>query len=237
MTTDEREMRVVEAFATLADTLVDGYDVVELLQTLVETCTEVLAVDAAGIMLANDDQELEVVASTSEASRLIEVLQLDAEAGPCMTSFATGRSVACPDIADAPPEWDAFRAGALALGIRSVHAVPLRLRTTVIGTLNLFGTVAGSLADEHLRIARALADVATIGILHERTLREQEIVRSQLQRTIGSREVIEQAKGVVSYLRGISIEDAFGVIRAHAVDHHEPLSEVARAIVDRRLAL
>ncbi len=135
MTTDEREMKVVEAFATLADTLVDGYDVVELLQTLVETCVEVLDVDAAGIMLANDDQELEVVASTSETSRLVEVLQLDAEAGPCMTSFATGRPVACPDITDAPPEWAAFRTGALALGIRSVHAVPLRLRTTVIGTL------------------------------------------------------------------------------------------------------
>lgn len=237
MTTDEREMKVVEAFATLADTLVDGYDVVELLQTLVETCADVLDVDAAGIMLANVDQELEVVASTSETSRLIEVLQLDAEAGPCMTSFATGRSVACPDIRDAPPEWDAFRSGALALGVRSVHAVPLRLRTTVIGTLNLFGAVAGTLADSHLRIARALADVATIGILHERTLREQEVVRSQLQRTIGSREVIEQAKGVVSHLRGISIEDAFGVIRTYAVDHHEPLSEVARAIVDRRLAL
>ncbi|WIB76959.1 GAF and ANTAR domain-containing protein [Curtobacterium sp. MCPF17_002] len=237
MTTDEREMRIVEAFATLADTLVDGYDVVELLQTLVETCTDVLAVDAAGIMLANADQELEVVASTSETSRLIEVLQLDAEAGPCMTSFATGRSVACPDITDAPPEWAAFRAGALALGIRSVHAVPLRLRTTVIGTLNLFGATTGSLADGHLRIARALADVATIGILHERTLREQEIVRSQLQRTIGSREVIEQAKGVVSHLRGVSIEDAFGVIRAYAVDHHEPLSEVAQAVVERRLAL
>jgi len=235
MTTDEREMHIVEAFATLADTLVDGYDVVELLQTLVETCTEVLDVDAAGIMLANDDQELEVVASTSETSRLIEVLQLDAEAGPCMTSFATGRAVACPDIAEAPPEWHAFRAGALDLGIRSVHAVPLRLRTTVIGTLNLFGVAVGGLAEAHLRIARALADVATIGILHERTLREQEFVRSQLQRTIGSREVIEQAKGVVSHLRGVSIEDAFGVIRTYAIDHHEPLSEVARAIVERRL--
>jgi len=237
MTTDEREMRIVEAFATLADTLVDGYDVVELLQSLVETCAEVLDVDAAGIMLANDDQELEVVASTSETSRLIEVLQLDAEAGPCMTSFATGRPVACPDVTEAPAEWHAFRAGALALGVRAVHAVPLRLRTTVIGTLNLFSAHAGDLAPTHLRIARALADVATIGILHERTLREHEVVRSQLQRAIGSREVIEQAKGVVSHLRGISIDDAFGVIRAYATDNRQPLSQVARSVVERRIAL
>ncbi|MBT1682458.1 GAF and ANTAR domain-containing protein [Curtobacterium flaccumfaciens] len=235
MTTAGREARILETFTSLADTLVDAYDVVELLQTLVETCADVLGIDAAGILLANDDQELEVVASTSEATRLVEVLQLDAEAGPCMTSFATGRVVTCPDIEVAPAEWAMFRTGALALGFRSVHAVPLRLGSNVIGTLNLFGVGVGSLAESDLRVARALADVATIGILHERSLREHEVVRAQLQRTIGSREVIEQAKGVVSYLRGVSIEDAFAVIRGYALEHHEPLSEVARAIVQRRL--
>ena len=237
MTAAEREARIVETFATLADTLVDSYDVVELLQTLVETCTEVLDIDAAGIMLANGWGELEVIASTSEASRLIEVLQLDAEAGPCMESFATGRTITCPDITDAPDEWAAFQRGALALGVRSVHAVPLRLRSSVIGTLNLFGTSVGDLSEPDVRIARALADVATIGILHERTLREHEVVSAQLQRAIGSREVIEQAKGVVSHVKGVSIDDAFGVIRAHATATGGRLSDVARAIVDRTLQL
>jgi GAF domain-containing protein len=232
-----RETRIVETFATLADTLVDSYDVVELLQTLVETCADVLDVDAAGIMLANAWGELEVIASTSETSRLMEVLQLDAEAGPCMTTFTTGQPVACPDIADAPAEWAAFSAGALALGVRSAHAVPLRLRATVIGTLNLFGTAPGTLSAPDLRIARAMADVATIGILHERTLREHEVVQAQLQRAIVSREVIEQAKGVVSHVRSVSIEDAFGIIRAHAVASGERLSDVAQAIVDRTLRL
>ena len=237
MTAARREARIVDTFATLADTLVDSYDVVELLQTLVETCADVLDVDAAGIMLANAWGELEVIASTSETSRLIEVLQLDAEAGPCMTTFTTGQPVACPDIADAPAAWAAFSAGALALGVRSAHAVPLRLRATVIGTLNLFGTAPGTLSAPDLRIARALADVATIGILHERTLREHEVVQAQLQRAIGSREVIEQAKGVVSHVRSVSIEDAFGIIRAHAVATGERLSDVAQAIVDRTLRL
>jgi GAF domain-containing protein len=232
-----REARIVDTFATLADTLVDSYDVVELLQTLVETCADVLDVDAAGIMLANARGDLEVIASTSETSRLMEVLQLDAEAGPCMTTFTTGQPVACPDIADAPAEWAAFSAGALALGVRSAHAVPLRLRATVIGTLNLFGTAPGTLSAPDLRIARAMADVATIGILHERTLREHEVVQAQLQRAIGSREVIEQAKGVVSHVRSVSIEDAFGIIRAHAVATGERLSDVAQAIVDRTLPL
>ncbi|MBF4583830.1 GAF and ANTAR domain-containing protein [Curtobacterium sp. VKM Ac-2865] len=237
MTDAAREARIVDTFATLADTLVDSYDVVELLQTLVETCADVLDVDAAGILLANTWGELEVIASTSETSRLMEVLQLDAEAGPCMRAFATGQPVVCPDIADAPAEWAAFSAGALALGVRSAHAVPLRLRATVIGTLNLFGTSTGTLSGPDLRIARAMADVATIGILHERTLREHEVVQAQLQRAIGSREVIEQAKGVVSHVKGVSIEDAFGVIRAHAVATGDRLSDVAQAIVARTLRL
>ena len=237
MTGTPRETRIVDTFATLADTLVDSYDVVELLQTLVETCADVLDVDAAGIMLANAWGELEVIASTSETNRLMEVLQLDAEAGPCMTTFTTGRPVASRDITDAPAAWAAFSTGALALGVRSAYAVPLRLRATVIGTLSLFGRTAGALSAPDLRIARAMADVATIGILHERTLREHEVVQAQLQRAIGSREVIEQAKGVVSHVRSVSIEDAFGIIRAHAVATGERLSVIAQAIVDRSLRL
>ena len=134
--TADRTTRIVETFATIADTLVDDYDVVELLQRLVETCAHVLDITAAGIMLADPDGELEVVASTSEASRLIEVLQLDAEAGPCLTCFASGEPVSCADIALGPDDWRDFRTGALDLGFQSVHAMPLRLRSTVIGTLN-----------------------------------------------------------------------------------------------------
>jgi len=162
--TADRTTRIVETFATIADTLVDDYEVVELLQRLVETCAHVLDITAAGIMLADPDGELEVVASTSEASRLIEVLQLDAEAGPCLTCFASGEPVSCADIALGPDEWRDFRTGALDLGFQSVHAMPLRLRSTVIGTLNLFGTQAGELAETDLRIARALADDASIVI-------------------------------------------------------------------------
>ena len=58
-----------------------------------------LDVDEVGLLLADpDDGDLEVVASTSEESRIVETMQLDAGAGPCWTSFRTGEPVSLPDI-------------------------------------------------------------------------------------------------------------------------------------------
>ncbi len=127
----------------LADTLVDDYDVVDLLQVLVDTCRDLLDTTAAGILLADARGELELVVSTSEASRLVEMMQLSAEAGPCIESFRSGKRVSVPDIADTGDEWRQFRGAALAQGFRSMDALPLRLRDATIGTLNLLRAAAG----------------------------------------------------------------------------------------------
>jgi len=234
---ETREQLLVQAFAGLADTLVDDYDVVELLQTLVETCSSLLGATAAGVLLADDHGDLDVVATTSEATRLVEVMQLSASAGPCIESFRTGRPVSLADIRDAPPEWSSFRDRALNLGFRAVHAIPMRLRDQVIGTLNLLGGAVGALPDDDSFAARAFADVATIGILHARTVARGAVVRRQLQTALDSRVLIEQAKGVVAYSHRISVEEAFTVIRGYARSHQARLSEVAEAIVRRQLRL
>jgi len=235
--TATREQQLVRAFAVLADTMVDDYDVVDLLQTLVDTCNELLGTTASGVLLADDNDELDVIASTSEASRLVEVMQLSASAGPCIESFQTGRVVSVPDIIRAPDEWSKFRAKALDLGFNAVDAVPMRLRDHTIGTLNLLRAETGDLPEDDLIAARAFADVATIGILHERTLAESSRVRQQLQTALDSRVLIEQAKGVVAYTRRISVEEAFTVIREYARSHQARLSVVAQAIIERTLEL
>lgn len=235
--TATREQRLLRAFAVLADTMVDDYDVVDLLQTLVETCNQVLGTTASGVLLADDNDELDVVASTSEASRLVEVMQLSASAGPCIESFQTGRVVSVPDISRSPDRWSMFRSKALDLGFNAVDAVPMRLRDQTIGTLNLLRAETGELPEDDLIAARAFADVATIGILHERTLAESSRVRQQLQTALDSRVLIEQAKGVVAYTRRISVEEAFTVIRQYARSHQLRLSRVAQAVIERTLEL
>jgi len=226
-----RTERLFDAFATLADTLVAGYDVLDLLQSLVEYCHELLDVDSAGILLANADGELEVVASTNEANTLVEIMQLDANAGPCLESFRTRAVVSVPDIDVDSDRWPDFAAIAGAQGIHSVYAIPLRLRQTTIGTLNLMREQRGEINQYDIRAAQALADVATIGILQERTIRDASTIRDQLQRALSSRIVIEQAKGVVAETAKVSMDTAFDRIRSHARKHQTPLSEVARQLV------
>jgi transcriptional regulator with GAF, ATPase, and Fis domain len=237
MTEHTREIELLRAFAGLADTLVADYDVVDLMQRLVDTCSDLLEISASGVLLADETGELDLLASTSEASRLVEVFQLSAYSGPCIESFTSGRVVSLPDIALAPERWQQFRDKALGHGFASIYAIPLRLRETTIGTLNLLGEVRGPLPEDQLVAAQAFADVATIGILHQRTLHESETIRQQLQTALNSRIVIEQAKGVVAQLQKVSIDEAFAVIRDYARRHQTGLTAVATAIVDRSLVL
>jgi GAF domain-containing protein len=177
------------------------------------------------------------MASTSESSRLVEMLQVSAEAGPCIESFRSGRAVSLPDIEEAPAEWSSFRRTALDQGYRSVEALPLRLRETTIGTLNLLRSEPGRCPADDLTAAQAFADVATIGILHERSIRESTVLAEQLQAALNSRIVIEQAKGVVAHTRGVPIDDAFTLIRDYARSHRLGLSHVAAGLVDRSLKI
>lgn len=237
MTETTRDAQLLQIFVRLADTLVDDYDVVDLLQSLVEACRDLLDTSAAGILLAGPDGELELVASTSEATRLVETMQLSAQAGPCIESFRTGMPISVPSIDDVPEQWSAFRASAREQGFRSAESIPLRLRDITIGALNLLRTDTGTPPESDLVAARAFADVATIGILHERSLRESELLSQQLQYALNSRVVIEQAKGVVSFTSGVPIDESFEVIRRYARSHGLTVSDVAARLVRRELHL
>ena len=235
MNATTREGRLFEALAGLADTLVADYDVVEMLQRMVESCAELLDVDSAGLLLADAEGGLELIASTSEENRTVEAMQIAAQAGPCILCFQTSAVVTLPDVADSPPEWADFARVSVENGFRAVHAVPMRLRESTIGTLNLLSHETGELNERDAQAAQALADMATIGILHERAWRAADSVRSQLQAALNSRVVIEQAKGVLAQTHRISVEEAFLLLRNHARSNQLPLSDVARRLVDRTL--
>jgi GAF domain-containing protein len=234
---EPREKRLTTTFVTLADTLVTGYDVVDLLQTLVDTCAEVLDASAAGLMLAGADGELAVVASTSEESRLVEMMQVGSGTGPCVECFETGQPVSVPDVESIGDKWPGFHDEAVGQGFRSVHAVPLRLRGTVIGTLNLFRSQVGRFSADDLAVAQGLADVATIGILQERAIAESDVARRQLQHALDSRVLIEQAKGVIAHTHGVDMDGAFRTLRSHARNNNLNLRDVAEGVVTRSITL
>jgi GAF domain-containing protein len=230
-----REQRLAEVFVELADTLVEEFDVVDLLQTLTERCVELVDTDAAGLMLDDQRGNLRLIAHTHESARLLELFELQQQEGPCLDCFATGHVIANIDLATAADRWPVFTRAAREVGFGTSHAVPLRLRRQVIGALNLFSAGRRPLSDEHLAVAQGLADIATIGLLHERAVRDQVTLSEQLQTARQSRILIEQAKGVVSAQAGTSVEAAFALMRTHARRTGEPLTMVAGAVVAGRV--
>jgi GAF domain-containing protein len=235
MTQAEKERRLNDAFATLTHTLVHDYDFIELLQTLVEISRDVTGALEVGLLLADKHGRLEVVTSTRENGDLVETMQRGADAGPCHQCYLTGEIVTDPHIADSPVEWAAFRNAALALGLESVVAIPMRFRDTTIGVLSLYGDEATHPDERDLRAGQALADAATISILHERALHDTDLLQQQLTLTLNTRVLIEQAKGVLAQLHGIDPDDAYTELRDYARDRNETVVNIASRLVNRTL--
>ena len=222
-------------FVLLADTLAADFDLNDVLDQLTHACVDLLQATAAGILLSNGGGTLRVVAASDESSHLLEVFQVQAQSGPCLEAFATGQAVAVPDLGSATDRWPDFVPRAAALGFRSVHAFPMRLRSEIIGAVNLFHAQPTQLPAADAQIAQALADISTISVLQLRRLREREHVAEQLQLALNSRVVIEQAKGILSEVGQVDMGPAFDALRRYARDRNLRLSAVAHDIVSRQL--
>jgi GAF domain-containing protein len=235
MSQPSREERINAAFVKVADTLMDSYDILDLLSTLVHECTDLLDVQAGGLLIASGSGTLELVASTSEEAEFVEIMQLAAGEGPCIECYRTGVAVSIPDIQAVDSRWPEFSRAALQNGFRSVHATPMRLRGRVIGTMNLLGTGVGVLDARDAALAQALADVAIIGILQERSLRDPLIIAEQLHLALDTRMLVEQAKGVLMHTRSMSMDTAFNSLREHARVTQSPLRVVAEGVIARTI--
>ena len=229
---DMNSERLAETFVDLADTLVEDFDLIEFLYTLVDRCAELLDVTAVGLMLIDARGRLTVMASTSEETRLLELFALQNDQGPCMDCFEGGIAVHAADLADASDRWDRFAPEAVAAGFRAVHALPMRLRDDTIGALNLFHAEPGALHESDVRIGQAMVDVATIGLIQVGFTRRRELLFAQLQEALDIRVMIEQAKGVLAERRGITPGQAFTALRAHAHANNLRLSDLANAVIN-----
>ncbi|MDT5025871.1 MAG: hypothetical protein QOE61_2297 [Micromonosporaceae bacterium] len=225
------EIQLADVFVEMADTLVDDFDVIDFMHVLTERCVQLLDVSAAGLLLTDGQDKLQVVAASSERTRLLELFQLQTDQGPCVDCFRTGQPVSVADLPSAG-RWPRFTAAATAVGFSAVHALPMRLRTEVIGALNLFDASPGALDKGKLRIGQALADVASIGLLQQRAIRRRDVLTEQLQTALNSRVLIEQAKGVLAERLHLDVDEAFTVLRSGARRNNRRLSELAQAIID-----
>lgn len=229
-----REQQVTEVFVEVAESLIADFDAIDFLQRLSVRCMEILDAAAVGILLADDNGVLHVLAASDEHTRLLEVFALQHDQGPCVECYRSGRARTHIDLTDTDVtvNWPEFTRAAREIGFVATNALPLRLRGRVIGALGLFQTNPEPLTPMDLTLAQALADVATIAILQQRTLAHAEAERDQLQYALTSRIVIEQAKGILAERWQLSVDEALSVLRSYARAHNRKLSELAREITD-----
>jgi GAF domain-containing protein len=230
-----REQRIVETFVELADTMVDEFDVIEFLHRLAERCAELLDCAEAGLLLADAAAMLRVMASSSERSEALELLQSQRDEGPCVECYRQGGPVFSEDLEADLERWPQFAPAAVQQGFRSVQALPMRVRGETIGAMNLFRSQTGRIAEPDLSLGQGMADIAAIALLQQRTARESRGVIAGLQGALNSRVIIEQAKGMLAERRRIEVDTAFVRMRAHARDNNLRLSDVAADLIDGRL--
>ena len=230
-----REQQIVETFVELADTMVDDFDVIEFLHRVSERCVGLLDCDEAGVLLADAAGSLRVMASSSERSDALELMQTQNDEGPCFECYTRGESISSEDLEADRGRWPSFSPAALAHGFCSVHALPMRVRGETVGALNLFRSRRGRLDQPDVPVGQGMADIAAVALMQERSVRESRGVVQQLQGALDSRVVIEQAKGVVAERAHIGLDAAFARMRGYARANNLKIGIVARDVVDGQL--
>ncbi|MCU1352656.1 MAG: hypothetical protein JWM05_1865 [Acidimicrobiales bacterium] len=224
-----RQKLAARTFVQLVDSLVDEFDVIELLTILATRTVELLDADAAGILLTDNHGRLRVMAASSEQAALLELFQIQNEEGPCLDCVRTGRVVVAN--LEESTEWAAFSPEGLAAGFGSVSAWPLRLKDRVLGAMNIFMSDPRGPSESDVELAQALADVASIAIVQDQTARDAALREGQLQRALDSRVAIEQAKGMIAERAQVDMDEAFTLLRGYARGHNLQLTALAIELV------
>jgi len=232
---EDRERWLADTLVELADSLVTDFDVIDLLSTLAERLQELIEASEVGLLIADPQGHLRVMASSSERARLIELFEAQSHEGPCWDSYRSQEAVLNVDLRETLERWPVFTPMARTAGYRTVHALPMRLRDEVIGAANIFHSTLTTISDPDVHLAQALADVATIGILQERAVRHGVDLSAQLQQALDSRVTVEQAKGAIAERAGVDMDTAFNWLRGYSRANSLRMAEVAIAIVDRTL--
>lgn len=232
-----RERQLVETFVQLADTLIDDFDLVEFLAALTERVVELEIASQAGILLVDEAGDLRFIAASDERTELLELFQVQSREGPCQDCFRVGAPVLVDDLDGERGRWPLFAPKAMSSGFRSVDAVPLRLRGTSLGAMNLFHTTVGGAGAANWAVVQAMADAASIGLVQQRELVQAHSVAAQLQHALHSRIAIEQAKGIVFERQAVPMDAAFELMRRYSRRRNVKLSATAADIVSGKLAV
>jgi GAF domain-containing protein len=224
---DNREIWLAMTMVGLADTGDADFDEAAYSGGLAARLAELLGPAEVGVLIADDGGQLTVVAASSERAGGLASFEARRAEGPCTRCYRTGRPVFNEGLVAAGTQWPRFAAAARRAGFGLVSALPMRRQDETIGAVIVLSADGQRLAAAEGSLAQILAEVAAVGILQQRALRRSVQTSQQLQHALGSRVVIEQAKGAVAARLAITPSGAFELLRGYARQHNRLLAEVA----------
>jgi hypothetical protein len=189
-------------------------------------------------MLMSGDVPKGSVCTTNDVSYQIEELQYTLGEGPCVDAYHQDRPVLEPDLADpVVPRWLAFTPLAVSAGARAVFGFPLQVGAVRLGAVNLYRDRAGHLSDDQYADTLVMADVAAQAVLAFQANAPLGAVSAELEIGANFHFVVHQASGMVAASMGVSVGEGLIRLRAYAFANDRRITEVAEAVVARRLRL
>jgi transcriptional regulator with GAF, ATPase, and Fis domain len=206
----------------------------EAIREIVATTHSMFAVDGAGLMLADEAQHLRAVAASDDRFAHLEDIQVRHQEGPCIEAFDTKELVGATDL-EQEGRWPLFSTAAIRREVRAVLASPLPYNRDAVGVVAVLSERSRPWSPANELALLAFTDLAALLIASIIQGEEQSELAGQLQGALNSRQVIEQAKGVLMGTQGISAREAYEQLRSRARAERRKLavvcSDVARAAV------
>jgi GAF domain-containing protein len=222
---------LVQVIREFTGTIINPFDLDELLHRLMRHATQLAEATGAGVMLASDGDELDFVAASEE--RIVEAEQAQARmrSGACFEAFSTNRIVVVEDLAD-DRRWPEYAQHVVELGLRSVLGVPMNAFGQTIGVINLYRDEPSTWSDEDLGAAEIVTAMGAGYLLNANQLRAQHTLSEQLHTAVESRDVIGQAKGLLMAREHVNADGAFDLLRKRSQQRNVKLREVAQQVLD-----
>lgn len=219
-----------EALALAISLLVTDTDVTDTLTRVLRECVTQLGAQAAGLLVRDEAGELELLSATSHAVAELEIFQIQNDAGPCVDTIRTGALVVAGDPHAVARRWPGAVSEAIeSAGYRGTQAAPLRWQEHVLGAVNVFYREPRRPGDDDAGLLQAFADVACLAILQAPSLTRDEVA-ARMEHAFRGRTLVEHAKGVIAYQRGVDMATAYAWL-LDAAGGGRALSAVATDVV------
>jgi GAF domain-containing protein len=205
-----------------------------------EAAISLAGADGGWLSVMNDASRRALVHATDPRSAELEELQFTLGEGPGSDAFSSGSPVLVPDLGEGAlrERWPGFAVAGLMAGAAAVFAFPLVLGAIQVGVLGLYRKTPGPLSPGALADVLICADTALMLLLNSRAGMDGDGASAQLANGWSDDHAqVYQATGMVSAQRGVGLEEALAVLRAHAFAEDLTLDEVAASVVGRRLRL